>query len=443
MEYILSSINIQSACSHHRRYLGSGIDSRGRVFELNGQLYREIDAKHASFYSLLIGSKSLMDDLCEIGLVDTKYVGCDQARGKAYLWHQRIPFISYWMEWPFDMLKDSALLTLRLNKRLLKEGMCLRDGHPYNVLYTCSRPVFIDICSIMRQEFNQERLFESSYFGEYFIPIQLLAHGVRWISKANIMLERFPITKDRIYRWIYYAKRRLAHSRIEHQHTLKTWENSIRNATISRVTEWQDYYKDSGVVAERPESYTAKERSALEFLRRLRGFGANTLLDAGCNRGWFSRRAANMGYSVVACDIDEGSVNNLYCDIRGSGIQILPLLLNVLNPTPAHGAFRTWPKATDRIRCDVVLGMSLVHHMGLSQGCTFDRMADAFAAWGNEWAIVEFIDPSDIHVRHRAMQNPAYTEAEFVKSMQRIFDIEDMLPSNPSTRTIYLFRRRH
>src|SRR3954464_2474681 len=57
--------------------------------------------------------------------------------------HERLPFVSYPYEWPFEMLRDAALLQLSLLDEALDEGFVLKDGSPDNVQGRGSPPSFL------------------------------------------------------------------------------------------------------------------------------------------------------------------------------------------------------------------------------------------------------------------------------------------------------------
>ena len=69
------------------------------------------------------------------------------AAGWARSSHERLPFVSYPYEWSFSMLKDAALLELRILSAALAENLTLKDATPYNVQWRGSQPVFIDVGS--------------------------------------------------------------------------------------------------------------------------------------------------------------------------------------------------------------------------------------------------------------------------------------------------------
>ena len=64
--------------------------------------------------------------------------------------HERVPFVSYPYEWPFEMLREAALLQLGLLDEALADGFVLKDGSPYNVQWRGSEPVFVDVGSFER-----------------------------------------------------------------------------------------------------------------------------------------------------------------------------------------------------------------------------------------------------------------------------------------------------
>ena len=62
--------------------------------------------------------------------------------------HERIWFPTYPSEWTRGMLREAALLTLRLAETLLATGHGLKDATPWNILFRGAKPVFVDALSI-------------------------------------------------------------------------------------------------------------------------------------------------------------------------------------------------------------------------------------------------------------------------------------------------------
>jgi hypothetical protein len=61
--------------------------------------------------------------------------------------HEVVPFVSYPYEWPFEMLRDAALLQLELVRRAIDAGLMLKDASPYNVQFRGAAPLFVDVGS--------------------------------------------------------------------------------------------------------------------------------------------------------------------------------------------------------------------------------------------------------------------------------------------------------
>ena len=72
--------------------------------------------------------------------------------GQMILEHERVDFPSFPYEWNPEMLHAAGMLTLDLAQALLADGLGLKDGTPYNVLFRGPEPVFIDVLSFERRE---------------------------------------------------------------------------------------------------------------------------------------------------------------------------------------------------------------------------------------------------------------------------------------------------
>lgn len=131
---------------------GSFRDPDGFLFQLNGSLYRQVNANYKDDYDLLTSS-GLYDALIGEGLlVSHEEVILEGTSSAAYkvIKPQIIPFISYPYEWCFSQLKDAALATLRIQRMALDFGMTLKDSSAYNIQFNGGKPIFIDTLSFTR-----------------------------------------------------------------------------------------------------------------------------------------------------------------------------------------------------------------------------------------------------------------------------------------------------
>src|SRR5207248_3355832 len=142
-------------------------------------------------------------------------------------------------------------------------------------------------------------------------------------------------------------------------------------------TEWSNYYDGSLLPFFASDDWTPKHSSVDRVLSDLR---PPSLLDIGSNRGWYAQLAALRGSRVVAFDADEPCVTQLYQDSKERSLPILPLIMDFKNPSPGYGVCNQWlAPATERLRCDMVLGLALVHHLAFKQQLNFEQIVDGLA----------------------------------------------------------------
>src|SRR5205809_3934748 len=114
------------------------------VYSASGEVLRELSPRGREEWKALERTRFFRR-----ALEDGRIVATEELE-PGLLRHERLPFVSYPYEWPFEMLRDAALLQLSLLDEALDEGFVLKDGSPYNVQWRGSRPVFVDVGSFER-----------------------------------------------------------------------------------------------------------------------------------------------------------------------------------------------------------------------------------------------------------------------------------------------------
>ena len=99
-----------------------------------------------------------------------------EPRWAATLAHETIPFVSYPYEWPFGMLRDAALLHLEVLEAALGGGMILKDGSSYNVQWTGTRPVFVDVGSFTAPRPGEPWAGYRQFCRHFLFPLLLQAY---------------------------------------------------------------------------------------------------------------------------------------------------------------------------------------------------------------------------------------------------------------------------
>lgn len=207
------------------------------------------------------------------------------------------------------------------------------------------------------------------------------------------------------------------------------------------MTPWSDYYQDNTYT---DDALTRKEQVVAAYLDRIK---PALTWDLGANTGRFSRVAAGRGCPTVAFDLDPGCVEGNYRAVTRQGeTRILPLLLDLTNPSPATG----WQHAEraslmGRGPVDALLALALVHHLAIANNLPLARIAEFLHLIGR-WVVIEFVPKGDPQVTRLLASRPDvfpdYHQREFERCFQRFFDIEAAEPLPESGRVLYLMRGR-
>jgi hypothetical protein len=164
------------------------------------------------------------------------------------------------------------------------------------------------------------------------------------------------------------------------------------------------------------------------------------VLDIGSNRGWYSQLAALGGSQVVAFDVEETCITQLYCDAKENNLPILPLVMDLRNPSPAYGLCNQWfAPAIERLKCDMVFALALVHHLVFREHFNFEQIVDALSVFSKRWLLVEFIPSDDRYVREWWSEAFSwYTLDNFIDMLKKRFHNVRILPSYPKPRVLLL-----
>ncbi len=169
--------------------------------------------------------------------------------------------------------------------------------------------------------------------------------------------------------------------------------------------------------------------------------------DLGANTGLFSRLAGERGIPTVSFDLDPSCVERNYREAKQRGeTKVLPLLLDLFNPSPATG----WQNGErlsflERGPADLVMALALIHHLAIAGELPLERIAEFFHQAGG-WLVIEFVPPDDPQASRlletRRGQHHDYDSDRFERCFQIYFDIVASEQVENSGRILYLMRRR-
>jgi ribosomal protein L11 methylase PrmA len=230
------------------------------------------------------------------------------------------------------------------------------------------------------------------------------------------------------------------------RNALLTLVGNLRSAVKSlrwnpAGTEWADYTSDNNY------SDGASRSKRDMVVTHLRGSGVSTVWDLGANTGEYSRAARQVAAHVVSFDVDPAAVERNYRRVKAEGeTGILPLLLDLTNPSPSQGwAGRERLSLEERGPADAVLALALIHHLAIGHNLPLERVAGYLSRLGRT-LIIEFVPKSDSQVARLLLSRPdifpEYTKEGFETAFDRYFEIESRSRVEESERWLYCMTAR-
>jgi SAM-dependent methyltransferase len=373
--------------------------------------------------------------------------------------HKRIDFPSYPYEWAQEFLFSAALLTLDLAQSALKEGYCLKDANPYNILYQGCDPVFIDLLSFERRNPRDPIWKPHSQFCRNFL-LPLLAHKHWGIGLRDIFgTRRDGLDPTEVYRLCSmtqklrrpffslvslptWLSRKATTTGIYRERLLDNREKAgfILTASFGRLrralqavqparngkSHWTRY-SDTHSYSE--TAFRAKEEFLSAFLRDAQ---PGSVLDIGANTGHFSALAAKSNAAIVAIDSDAACIGMLSQRAKAEKLSILPLVVDLSRPSAAKGWRNSeCARFLDRAggAFDAAIFFGVLHHLLVTERVPLKEILDLAAELTRQWLVIEFIAPQDemfkVIARGRDALYSGLTKDNFEAACKRVFAIVD------------------
>jgi hypothetical protein len=117
--------------------------------------------------------------------------------------------------------------------------------------------------------------------------------------------------------------------------------------------------------------------------------------------------------------------------------------MDILAPSPGTGwRCREFSPAHERIKCELVTALALIHHLVLTNGQTFERIIQSFKDFSHKWLIIEYIDLNDpmarILNRRPNVDYNWYTLSNFIDILKSQYKEVRTIASLSTTRTLLL-----
>jgi ribosomal protein L11 methylase PrmA len=381
-----------------------------------------------------------------------------------------IKFISYPYEWSFGQLKAAALATLEIQRIALKFNMSLKDSSAYNVQFLDGNPILIDTLSFETYRENAPWVSYRQFCQHFLAPLALMVYrDVRLNQLLRVYIDGIPL--DLAARLLSFRSY-LNLSLLFHIHLHAKSQQHFKNRSVSGAaskrgmgrkallglidnletgvkklhwspeeTDWADYYQDDSYSV---EGLNHKQQLVAEFIELTR---PKAVWDLGANTGLFSRITSSQGIPTVAWDVDYGAVEiNFRRMVEHNETDLLPLLLDLTNPSPAIG-WNTQERRSfsERGPVDLILALALIHHLAISNNTPLDMVANLLSELCT-WLIIEFVPKEDPKIQRLLATRddifPNYAQPGFEAAFSHHFVIRRVEHIEDSSRVLYLMEKK-
>jgi SAM-dependent methyltransferase len=447
-------------------------DPAGSLSFEDGLVIRRVDASARAAVLDLLESPFCQElqqkgDLIEAAIDDSGHELC--------LRHPKISIPTYPWEWTPSQWLAAAELTLDLGDRALADGWILKDATPLNVLFTGTRPIFVDILSFERRDKHSSIwLAYGQYVRTFLLPL-LMNRMLSWPLALSLFkrdgyepadcyaalgwghrLAReafWPITLPTLLdrRKVAQAPQKKRPTRVLDPevtaNVLKRTLTDLRKRTRralpqSATSEWSEYQETLA-------HYTPEQsRHKLEWVRQsLETTQPARLLDIGANTGEFSALAAGMGAEVVALERDLAAADRLHRMARDRNLSIQTICADIARPTPAVG----WENAESvallpRLegQFDLVLMLAVIHHLVLMEQIPLPAILALAQRLTRRHLVVEWVPVEDPMyqslMRGRDSLYGALSEADLLAASSGLFRVVNRQPLE-NGRILFLFEK--
>lgn len=444
-------------------------DPSGFIFEKDKLLYRQVNTIFKEHFEFFISSGCYEKLAAQQLLISHERITenlTGMAEWYATLKPEKIEFISYPWEWSFDMLKDAALLTLRIAKEAVESGMVLKDATPYNIQWHKGQLIFIDSLSFEKYDPAETWIAYRQFCESFLAPLLLMHYSKHSLQQLLLAYpEGVPLaiaksllpwrSKLSLHTYLHIhlhaklAQRKKNAGPVKTKFSKQKFQNLVSSLEIlihklrmpARSTTWSGYYEEASL---RNDYLEQKKKIAGNWIDELPDI--KSAADLGANDGEFSHLSASKNIQTIAADFDPYCINNLYNQIKTKGEKkIQPLILDLSNPSPAIGVNNEERSSfISRLNVDLVLALALIHHLAIGKNIPLDMIACFFSKTCSN-LIIEFVPKQDEKVQLMLANKKDiytnYSEDHFEKAFSHYYRIAKKETIGSSKRILYLMKK--
>ena len=436
------------------------IDDYGKVFFWKNRIFRAI-YEDAVGKVIDIFSSGLINELVDNNLFPRSWITDYQLEGYGFvIEHEKIVTVSYPYEWSFSMLKDAAIVVLKINIIAQKYGYQTKDCHGFNIVFDGVNPKYVDLGSFFKIEDKSNGwIAYEEFLRFYYYPLSIWSHGNSYIARRMLLggtamsHEDFVLYKNPFYRLLnrnflekiinFYFRRKhvLGISSVKRLNkypcgfgyliiyfvnkilfpllkvNLLLLQKKTQKLSIKHYrTTWGEYHdqfqKNNGI-----DSTQRFDR----IINIIKGYKIETVTELAGNQGVFSILLLQQTKvkHVICSDADENAVEKMYLIAKKSNIKLTPVLLNFILPIFAHN--RRPPD--ERLKSDIAIALAITHHLILTARLPIDIIFKSIMVYSKKYVCIEYM-PLGLYDNKYSRPIPTwYTKDWFRDHFKKYFDI--------------------
>lgn len=441
----------------HRSPLSLSDDS-GPVFISRNKVYRAINPKFEQSTRELIES-GVIEKLYQLNLFPKTEISSKYISGyNLIIEHQLINPPIYPFEWSPEMLRKAALCVLKVNEIANLYGYELKDAHPYNILFSYSNPIFIDLGSIVKKKYPNFWPAYDEFINCYCRPLRLIEIGYRDIFKRLFLLsgatnaDELIRLSNRAYNLLSFkvskflrrslsAAHRIESINIEttfsnpslkwlikcgialralpiKQRDMNSLNKTINSYRFPKTSLWGNYHLKAGLYSNSGNIELSERMNWI--VNRVGSLSPRTILELAGNQGVLSRKLALLPTveRIICSDYDQEAIDQLV--LRTSmNEKVYPACFDFM----CDARESISKERANRFKSDVVIALAVTHHLLLSQNLNIETIFETIVSYVSRYLIIEFM-PLGLWDGEKSPPNPEwYTLEWFTEKLTHHFKI--------------------
>lgn len=163
---------------------GSQYDVVGRVFFAGGRVFRAITSEGADEMLAFLQSP-LFAELQRRRWIPKTWINKDiKLPGFVFCLEHEKMFASQAKEWSFEMMKEAALFTIRLDALCKEYGYIIKDALFDNICFDQGKPCWVDIGSFRRREPLGQPFYKYYFVWNIYVYLSMFAQGSDMMARS-------------------------------------------------------------------------------------------------------------------------------------------------------------------------------------------------------------------------------------------------------------------